>query len=209
MNYKSFDKKTAYNNEKANKAVNFTFLNKNYCIENQTVLAGDSITEICNMELYSKYSEESGLKVYNRGISGDTSNRLLERFEENVLLLKPRNLVIMIGTNDLSQKAEVGYVADNIDKMISLSKKSNPDMNVVLQSVYPVVHTNKKKNEKITQLNSLIKSIADKYGILYLDIHSLLLDDKNGLNPKFTYDGLHPNVFGFDIVVKEIIPCLK
>lgn len=209
MNYKSFEKRTAYNHEKANKAVNFTYLNQNYCVENQTVLAGDSITEICNMELYHKYTEESGVKVYNRGISGDTSNRLLERFEDNVLSLSPKNLVLMIGTNDLSLKADVSYVADNIDKMIALSKNNNPDMNIILQSVYPVVHTNKKKNKKITELNLLIKVIADKYDITYLDIHSLLLDDKNGLNPEYTYDGLHPNVFGFDIAVKKILPLLK
>lgn len=208
MNIKKFQKRTAYNREKKNKTDNFEHLNKNYCLKNQTVLAGDSITEICNMDLYDSYIKKTGILVYNRGISGDTSDRLLERFDKDILYLEPKNLVILIGTNDLSLKADVHYVADNIEKMIIMAQNKCPKMNIILQAVYPVVYKNKKKNAAIIQLNAILNRIAKKYDIRFLDLFDKFLDENAGLNKKYTYDGLHPNVFGFEIAVKNIISYL-
>ncbi len=90
MNLNKIRKRTVYYAEKINKADNFEFLNKNYCKKGQTVLVGDSITELFNhTELFAEYTAETGISVYNRGISGDTSDRLLERLERNVLNIKP------------------------------------------------------------------------------------------------------------------------
>jgi lysophospholipase L1-like esterase len=209
MNIKIFQRKSAYNAEKQNKKDNFTFLNERYCKKNQTVLAGDSITEICNMELFNKYIENSGTLVYNRGISGDTSDRLLERFEDNVLKLNPKNLVIMIGTNDLSINATTTYIADNVEQMIKLTKSKSPETNIILQSVYPVDVKQSKKNVKICELNILLMELAAKYKTIYLDVYTLLSDDNGGINPCYTYDGLHPNAYGFEIAVNEIVSMLK
>lgn len=206
MNIKRFQKRTAYNSEKKNKTDNFEFLNKNYCLKNQTVFAGDSITEICNMDLYNSYIAESKTLVYNRGISGDTSDRLLERFEKDVLCLEPKNLVLMIGTNDLSLKADVHYVADNIEKMIVMTKAKCPDTNLILQTLYPVEYKMKRKNAAIVQLNGILNRTAKRYDVRFLDLFDQFLDENNGLNKKYTYDGLHPNALGFEIAVKNTIP---
>lgn len=73
-------KKTKYDLAKTVKKENFLFLNENFCKNGQTVLLGDSITELFNSyELFFDFSQKSGQAVYNRGISGDTSDRLLER----------------------------------------------------------------------------------------------------------------------------------
>lgn len=199
--------KSKYGFDKNNKKDNFNFLNKNYCKKHQTVIAGDSITEIFNMELFNEYIENSKTLVYNRGISGDTSNHFLDRFEENVLYLEPKNLVVLIGTNDLTLIDNVDYVADNIDKTLNLTRKKCPDVNLILQAVYPVDYKNVKKNQKIKKLNSLLSDIAVKYNATFVDLTAKLSDEKGGFNPKYTYDGLHPNAKGFEIVAKEIIPC--
>ncbi|MFR5875845.1 MAG: SGNH/GDSL hydrolase family protein [Eubacterium sp.] len=208
MNLKSFRKRTAYNAEKENKRKNFIYLNDNYCLPNQTVIAGDSITEIFNMDLFSDYINRCGKFVYNRGISGDTSDRFLERFDDTVLNLKPSNLVLLIGTNDLTLISDIDYVFCNIEKVIMKAKSSCPDTNIILQSVYPVNYKNRKKNNNIIELNSRLKAMSEKYNIIYLDIYSLILDDNGGLNPKYTYDGLHPNALGFEIAANQIIPLL-
>lgn len=208
MNLKSFRKRTAYNAEKENKRKNFIYLNDNYCLPNQTVIAGDSITEIFNMDLFSDYINRCGKFVYNRGISGDTSDRFLERFDDTVLNLKPSNLVLLIGTNDLTLISDIDYVFCNIEKVIMKAKSSCPDTNIILQSVYPVNYKNRKKNNNIIELNSRLKAMSEKYNIIYLDIYSFILDNNGGLNPKYTYDGLHPNALGFEIAANQIIPLL-
>ena len=97
---KDIQKKTAYDLVKQTKKENYLFLNENYAHHGQTVLFGDSITEIFNSyELFYTFSKVTGQAVYNRGISGDTSDRLLERLKCNALNITPKNLVILIGTN--------------------------------------------------------------------------------------------------------------
>lgn len=209
MTFKSYLKKTEYNYEKNNKKDNFNLINKKYCIPNQTVITGDSITEIFNMELFDDYIKSRGKFVYNRGISGDTSNRLLERFESNVLSLKPSNLVLLIGTNDLTLISDVNYVCSNIEKIIDMAMASDNNMNIILQSVYPVNYKNKRKNKAIAALNYMLKKLSDEKGITYLDVYSCLLDENGGLDSKYTYDGLHPNVKGFEVAAEKIIPLLK
>lgn len=205
MNLNRFRKLSAYGTDKENKKNNFNLLNEKYCETAQTVLAGDSITELFNMELFDDYTEKTGLRVYNRGISGDTSDRLLERFDENVLVLKPKNLVLLIGVNDFGIKADVEYVFENIKQIILKAKNSGNNTKIALQSVYPVDAKRRQINAKIVQLNEKLKVFAEKNDIIYLDIYSLLLDSNGGFNAKYTYDGLHPNAQGFEIVAGEII----
>lgn len=208
LQMRRYFKKSEYKIDKRNKKDNFSFLNKTHCKKHQTVLAGDSITEMFNMELFDAYIKSSDTLVYNRGISGDTSNRFLDRFEDNVLCLEPKNLVVLIGTNDLSMIDDYTYVAENIDKVLALSRKRCPNVNLILQAVYPVDSKNVKKNLKIKKLNELLPDIARKHGAVYVGLTDRLCDEKGGFNTAYTFDGLHPNAKGFEIAAKEIIPFL-
>ena len=90
-------------------------MNEKYARHGQTVLFGDSITEIFNSyKLFYAFSQTTGQAVYNRGISGDTSDRLLERLECNALNINPKNLVILIGTNDIGIGVPTEYTLKNI-----------------------------------------------------------------------------------------------
>lgn len=207
-------KSTEYNAEKRNKMINFTHLNSHYCKMEQTVLAGDSITEIFNnTELYADYIKNSGKAVYNRGISGDTSDRLLERFESNVISIQPTNIVLLIGTNDFGYGLPMQETVDNIDKILSMISKKCSGANVILQAVYPVNTKmrkyDKKKNAKIPVLNAMLKELAKKHSVTFLDLTKELSDNNGDLKAEYTYDGLHPNVFGFEVVAESIIPLLK
>ena len=67
--------------------------------EGGTVFFGDSITQFMDIE---KYFPEIDNK-YNCGIGGITSTMLLHFIDEGVLKFKPKQLVYMIGTNDLGK----------------------------------------------------------------------------------------------------------
>ena len=116
---KNFQKKTAYDYVQQTKKENFIFLNEKYAQQGQTLLFGDSITEIFNSyELFYAFSQTTGQAVYNRGISGDTSDRLLERLESNALNINPKNLVILIGTNDIGIGLPTEYILKNIQEIL-------------------------------------------------------------------------------------------
>lgn len=214
MNLKKIRKRTAYGIDKINKTNNFEFLNKNYCEKGQTVLLGDSITEMFNhTELFEAYTKETGISVYNRGISGDTSDRLLERLEKTVLNIKPRNIVLLIGTNDLGVGATPCFAAENIEKIIEAAKKRCKNVNFIVESVYPVntkvARQGRRKNKDISALNAMIKNIAERQKVQYLDLTDALSDENGMLKAEYTFDGLHTNAAAFEVIAKAILPLLK
>ena len=213
MNLKRFDKNTKYDREKNNKAANYEFLNANYCKKGQIVLAGDSITEFYNMELFDDYTARTGKLVYNRGISGDTSNRLLERFERNVLNLEPTTIALLIGTNDIARGANNQYIIGNTEKLIRLAKEKCPGVNIVLESVYPVNtlinSQGKRRNNVIKDLNKGLEGLAAMMGVEFVDLTEQLADKYGILKKKFTYDGLHVNAPAYEVITKAIAPLFR
>jgi lysophospholipase L1-like esterase len=77
------------------------------------------------------------LKVANRGIGGDVSRGVLFRFREDVLDLKPRAVVLCIGSNDLSAHANPAVTADNISAILDQARAQNPALPIVLCLIPP------------------------------------------------------------------------
>ena len=72
------------------------------------VFLGDSITQEWGDGLNAAFP---GVKLVNRGISGDTTRGVLIRLEEDVLALRPAAVVLLIGTNDLEEGAPPEVIA--------------------------------------------------------------------------------------------------
>src|SRR6476660_2498547 len=75
---------------------------------NAVVLLGDSITQGWGEDFSYWFP---GMKMANRGISGDTTRGVLIRVQEDVLTLQPQAVVLLIGTNDLEEKASPETIA--------------------------------------------------------------------------------------------------
>ena len=214
MNLKKIRKRTEYDAYKRSRSESFELLNKNYCEKGATVLVGDSITEgYDHTELFAEYTKETGTPVYNRGISGDTSDRLLDRLEKTVLNIKPKNMVLLIGTNDLGVGADTDFIAENVEKIIEQSTKRCKNINIILESVYPINpkinKQGRRKNSDIQLLNEKLKAVAKKQKIHFVDLTDKLSDKMGLLNAEYTYDGLHANAKAYEIITKAVLPLLK
>src|SRR3954469_8029227 len=102
------------------------------------VFFGDSITQGWNDDFRGAFE---GMKVANRGISGDTSRGVLIRLKDDVLSLKPAAVVLMIGTNDLADNAEPETIAGNLKLIIAEIKKQDSKTPIVLCQVFPSSET--------------------------------------------------------------------
>ncbi|MDY7395450.1 SGNH/GDSL hydrolase family protein [Aureibaculum sp. 2210JD6-5] len=178
------------------------FLGNPHPDEDRVVFMGNSITEGW-LRLDSSFF--SNKNYINRGISGQTTPQMLLRFRADVINLKPKAVVILAGTNDIAGNTgpmSFEMIMDNIISMTELAKSNN--IKVVLSSVLPAYdypwRKGLKPNEKIPALNKLIKTYADENDVVYLDYFSPMVDDKNGLQEKFTYDGVHPNKEGYQFM---------
>lgn len=206
---------TQYDREKTTKRENYRTLNEEYALHSQTVLLGDSITDFFNWyELFYDFSKSTGQAVYNRGISGDTTDRLLERLHENVLNINPKNVVLLIGTNDIGRGLPLEISVHNVDLILKEIKEACPEANVIFQAVYPVnkpmrFRGEKRSNEKINLMNKEFIKLSEKYECHWLDITDKLKDSDGNLKKEFTYDGLHINVKAYKIIAENIIELLK
>ena len=214
-NKKDYSALTKYNPEQTTKRNNFCLLNEEYALHNQTILLGDSITDFFNWyELFYDFSKSSGQAVYNRGISGDTTDRLLERLHDNVLNIEPKNIVILIGTNDIGRGIPLKISVNNLNLILKEIRKTCPDANVILQAVYPInkpmrFRNDKRTNKKIDLMNDEFIKLSEKYNCHWLDINKQLKGDDENLNKDFTFDGLHLNVKAYKIIAENLIPLLK
>lgn len=195
--------RVVYDRVKTTKMNNFKLLNEApYTKHGQVVLIGDSITEIYNTELYNTYTERTHLTVYNRGISGDFSGKLLERLEINALNIKPSYMSVLVGTNDIAVGVPNKEIISNISAIIDKTRELSPTTKIVIQAIYPVNHSianstaGTRTNKTINEVNEGIRQmIIDKSlpNVIFVDFKELLSDEKGELRAEYTYDGLHPN----------------
>ena len=170
--------------------------------ESRIVFMGNSITEGWSNILPEYFS---GKSYVNRGISGQTTPQMLVRFRADVIDLQPKAVVILAGTNDIAGNtgpATIKMIADNIISMAELARENN--ILVVISSVLPVYDYSWKPGlepvPKISKLNEIIKNYAIKHGHTYLDYYTAMVDDQKGFKKEFTYDGVHPNKAGYEIM---------
>ena len=95
-------------------------------------------------------------------------------------------------------------IEDNLMSMADVS--SAHGIRVVMSSVMPVCdyiqsQTLRRPPEKIIALNAWMKDYAAKHNAVYLDYYTPMLDDKGVFKQELTYDGLHPNSAGYDVMM--------
>ena len=197
--------------DKQEKAVAYAAGNKSV-EEGGIVFYGDSITEMCQTSLY--YPE---FEIINRGISGDTTEGMLARLDNNLLNIKPSTVLFLGGINDIDKNVPTEEIANNVDAIIVAIKDVNPDCRIIVQSVYPVNENirprylnkvNNRNNVAVMELNEELKKICQNRDCVYLDIYSVLADEDGNLDKRYTRDGLHLIKKGYFAVAEEIKPYL-
>lgn len=186
-----------------------------YTPKNAAVFFGDSITEFCRInDVYGEYSEKMRVALINRGISGETTASMLNRIEESVIAIRPKNLIMLMGVNDLKQGISKEQITENIRKMIQLVKEKTPETMILLQGVYPTdqnrvssyerMQLKGRDNTAIRALNEKLAVMAEEENVHFIDLTDVLADENGNLFKDYSYDGLHPNVSGY-LAVRDII----
>lgn len=135
-----------------------------------------------------------GLKVANRGISGDTTRGVLYRLREDVLSLQPRAVVLLIGTNDLEEMAEPEIASGNVELILDALQQHQPTLPVVLCAVFPSAASKKRPSDKIIRLNQLLFALLkERPQVTFLDTWALFAGDKGDARAEEFPDLLHPN----------------
>jgi len=176
------------------------------------IFIGDSITAgwlDAGKDIWEKnYAPRHALDF---GIKSDKTQNVLWRLNNMDLQnLKPKVAVVLIGTNNTMNTPH--EIADGIKAVIANTQAAFPGVKIILVSILP----NARANDKMMQVNSLIKSYADNSTLYYLNLVPLMPqvttttpDGKTdttwkGLGP----DHLHPDASGYQIWADAMEPLL-
>jgi lysophospholipase L1-like esterase len=179
--------------------------------EKRVVFMGNSITEGWKRTDSSFFSTN---KYIDRGISGQTTPQMLLRFRDDVINLEASVVVILAGINDIAENngpISLEDIAGNIISMAELAKANK--IRVILCSVLPA---NKipwrmqiEPAEKVIKLNEMIRAYAEKNKITYVDYYSALVDDAKGLDKKYSGDGVHPTLAGYQVMEPLVVKAIN
>ncbi|HBE16785.1 MAG TPA: G-D-S-L family lipolytic protein [Cyanobacteria bacterium UBA11149] len=159
------------------------------------IFVGDSLTD------EGEWAEWLGnVYVKNRGISGDTTNGVINRIGK-IVERKPQQIFLMVGTNDIwNQDKSVSDVVANYRIILEILKRQTPTTQVFVQSLLPVNNQEyhvRMDNRDIMAVNRQLVELSKEFGYIYIDLYGKLVNGQNQLDPQYTLDGVHLNGAGY------------
>lgn len=182
------------------------------------VFLGDSIT----MMWRSQSGYEGGTPVWekyyaprkagNFGISGDRTEHILWRITEGGDLdgLNPKVLVLLIGINNLLQtNSKPADVAEGITTIVNVVKAKLPNTKILLMGLFPLWEKpTDPARQWVKDVNVLIKPLADKQRVWYLDIGDKFVEPDGTITKEKLRDLLHLSEKGYWIWAETMEPYL-
>ncbi len=181
----------------------------------ELVFLGDSITHAWEGRGKAVWDKTwAPLKAANFGISGDRTEHVLWRLDHgNFDGLKPKAIVLMIGTNNTGHQGRPQKEIDNavykctaeqtavgIKAILASLQKKCPDAKILVLGIFP---RGADKNDKFRQqneaTNAIIKGYADGKKVFFLDVSDKFLEADGTLPKSIMPDLLHPNEKGYQI----------
>ena len=190
------------------------FIVEDYTGGVDVAILGDSISHGGGAVSYSpralQYSYETYIDfpVVNLSRSGDTSRTTLERFNQDVLQVKPRNLIISTGANCL-RDARIS-AEDVISDLAGINKLClENDIRPIFLTLMPInpdnlqraFHTPTDENwhAKLRQINDYIKRQE-----FFIDLEPYFYDAQGTMDSSLSVDGIHPDIRG-KMLIGELI----
>jgi lysophospholipase L1-like esterase len=164
------------------------------------VFLGDSI-----FQWWDRLHFDNFFSVYeplNFGVAGYTTKDVLKFLNLSTLYtLKPKIIVILIGTNNSDHNYTTGETVEDIKQIISLIKEISADSKIVLLGILP-------RGESLTDRKRVFNDMVNKSlkeqefdkNVHYIDIGFIFLKGKETVSKDLMYDGLHLTSEGYKLL---------
>lgn len=176
-----------------------------------TVFYGDSLTQYFDVHKHMSDKEP----VYNCGIAGITSDMLLNFIDEGVLKYEPKEVFLMVGTNDLGNTimASPRDIALHMKEIIEIIHYNLPECQIHLISCIPCIEKlhGYKYTKSGIRSNEVLKMIYKEYQrvipydyVHFINVYQALCNKKGEPVENYYLDGLHINEEGYLHYAKAI-----
>jgi lysophospholipase L1-like esterase/pimeloyl-ACP methyl ester carboxylesterase len=148
----------------------------------------------------------AGLKVSNLGFGWDRTENVLWRIEHGELDgIKPKVIIIKIGTNNTAVDDAPADIAAGIEAVCAAAHHKQPGAKILLLGILPR-HDEKPPRPSITEkVNALLASrFTEAPWLTFRDFGSGFRGPDGIPDPKLYSDGVHINAAGYDILGAKI-----
>ena len=180
------------------------------------VFIGDSITDGWRKggrEVWDKYYAPR--HALNLGIGGDRTQHVLWRIEKGELNgLKPKAVVLMIGTNNTGKEKDgavrntTSDIIEGVTAVVKAIRTKLPKSKLLLLAVFPRGTVDAPQREQIKEINAALAKLDDGKMIKYLDIGKVFLAEDGSIPKTIMPDLLHPNAKGYQLWADAMEPTL-
>lgn len=148
---------------------------------------------------------DSGLHIYNRGVSGDRVPSLQARWDIDTIALKPDILSILIGVNDLWHKLSGnsnGTVAEyelQYNALLDSTKAALPSVRLVVLEPFVLVTgaVDAKWFPEFDERRAVAGRVAKRANALFVPLQSMFTQlAKTAPASYWIGDGVHPTIAG-------------
>jgi lysophospholipase L1-like esterase len=147
-------------------------------------------------------------EVLNRGVNGERSDQIRDRFDRDVISAGPAVVVVIAGVNDVYQGREVDHVIRQLRWMYHRAQQA--DIRVVAGTILPYDTASPEQNAKMRQVNAWIRQHADAHPALgFADTRAAVEAPGKPDLLSDSPDHLHPSPLGYRAMAGAIRPVIE
>ena len=188
---------------------------------------GDSITD-CGRDREDKHSLAGyTLKVanalgdkfeyFNRGISGDTSKMVLDRYDNDIKAIQPDIFTLLVGINDVWRFHDSNLYTspreycENVEKILVKLKQDFPNVKIVMLEPFLLPSPVRLPwRREVIEFIDACRYLAVKYADAFIPLDGLFAKESM-VTPwqELSADGVHPTDKGNELIAKYLTIELK
>ena len=175
----------------------------------QLVFIGDSITAGWDPGLFSQfYGARSPVLL---GVIGDGTQGVLDRLPHEWGTMKPRGVVLLIGTNNTQwTNSQPDNLALGIAEIVRFIHSRSPATKVLIVGILPRGAGPWEPLRAVNaKTNQLIARCADNQTTFYVDVGRTFLDASGQLSNEISFDMLHLTPVGYALFAAALEPEIK
>lgn len=175
------------------------------------VFIGDSLTQDWGGTGKDVWAAKfAPLNAVNYGIGGDSTRQVLYRLDNGLLEgLRPKVIVLMIGTNNLYDNFNAGSdeeIAAGIRACVEKIRSKSPGAKVLVLSLLP--RQNDYFNSRIDRINATVAKLDDGSTVKYVYVRAPFEAEKPVKKELYAGDQLHLAKKGYEALADQILPTL-
>ncbi len=160
------------------------------------------VLELLAEEYLRNLQSDMEVEVLNRGVDGDLTSGMLERFSSDVVQEKADYVIILGGSNDIGWGFDPVLIARNLAAMYDAALGNG--IGVVACSVPSILGFDELIPPRL-ELNRLIRKEAENRKSTYVDLFTATADPRNDrLLNDYSADGLHLNPKGYEQMAERV-----